>query len=187
MCVEHQQRAARGAFPEGPWGCQGVSCKRVKKEEATGRARAPPTEQTSQRCEAYSGNERTPTNRLCSLLCCPTHMQLCAISFDKNERRLVTAGSDGSVFMWNFNNGSKLKEFRHDEEKEELTAVLFVADEKRESDAVYAAGWNSKVNAEQRGTRDRLEVTWLSVNAAGVNVFAFGVSCVCLEPAMNKP
>jgi WD40 repeat protein len=78
-----------------------------------------------------------------------TFTQLSAICFDKNERRLVTAGSDGSVFMWNFNNGSLLKEFRHSEEKEELTAVLFVADEKRESDAVYAAGWNAKVRREQ--------------------------------------
>lgn len=63
----------------------------------------------------------------------------------------MTAGSDGTVFMWNFNNGSRLKEFRHSEEKEELTAVLFVADDKRESDAVYAAGWNSKVCEQMPG------------------------------------
>jgi len=71
--------------------------------------------------------------------------KLSAICFDKNERRLVTAGSDGTVFMWNFNNGSRLKVFEHAEEKEELTAVLYAADDKRESDAVYAAGWNCKV------------------------------------------
>lgn len=32
-----------------------------------------------------------------------------AISFDKNERRLVTAANDASIHMWNFNNGSLLR------------------------------------------------------------------------------
>lgn len=76
---------------------------------------------------------------------CTVCLQLSACCFDKNERRLITAGTDGSVFMWNFNNGSRLKEFVHDEDKEELTAVLYAADDKRETDAVYAAGWNKKV------------------------------------------
>ena len=43
--------------------------------------------------------------------------------FDKNERRLVTAGGDGTVFMWNFNNGSKLREYAHDDERMELVTV----------------------------------------------------------------
>ena len=43
--------------------------------------------------------------------------------FDKNERRLVTAGGDGTVYMWNFNNGSKLREYSHDDEKLELVSV----------------------------------------------------------------
>lgn len=71
--------------------------------------------------------------------------KLTAMCFDKNERRLVTAGGDGSVFMWNFNNGSKLREYAHAEDQQELVSVIFLADEKRESDAVYAAGWNAKV------------------------------------------
>jgi WD40 repeat protein len=71
--------------------------------------------------------------------------KLTAMCFDKNERRLVTAGGDGSVFMWNFNNGSKLREYAHAEEQQELVSVIFLADEKRESDAVYAAGWNAKI------------------------------------------
>ncbi|GAX72651.1 hypothetical protein CEUSTIGMA_g107.t1 [Chlamydomonas eustigma] len=71
--------------------------------------------------------------------------KLTALCFDKNERRLVTAGGDGTVFMWNFNNGSKLREYAHDDEKLEIVSVIFAADEKRESDAIYAAGWNCKV------------------------------------------
>ncbi len=31
-----------------------------------------------------------------------------AAAFDHNQRRLVTAASDGGVCMWNFNNGSLL-------------------------------------------------------------------------------
>jgi WD40 repeat protein len=32
-----------------------------------------------------------------------------ALSFDKNERRLVTAANDACIRMWNFNNGSLLR------------------------------------------------------------------------------
>ena len=49
--------------------------------------------------------------------------KLTAMCFDKKERRLVTAGGDGTVYMWNFNNGSKLKEYFHNDEKLELVSV----------------------------------------------------------------
>ena len=50
-------------------------------------------------------------------------LQLTAMCFDKKERRLVTAGGDGTVYMWNFNNGSKLREYSHDDEKLEIVSV----------------------------------------------------------------
>lgn len=31
--------------------------------------------------------------------------RITAMTFDKNERRLLTAANDGSLKMWNFNNG----------------------------------------------------------------------------------
>ncbi|WIA12480.1 hypothetical protein OEZ85_012515 [Tetradesmus obliquus] len=68
-----------------------------------------------------------------------------AISFDKKQRRLVTAANDGSIKMWNFNNGSMLRSFAHDQEPLEVSEVLFERDEKRGSDTLYAAGWNAKV------------------------------------------
>jgi WD40 repeat protein len=37
-----------------------------------------------------------------------------AISFDKKQRRLVTAANDGSIKMWNFNNGSMLRRCGND-------------------------------------------------------------------------
>eukprot|EP00879_Flechtneria_rotunda_P007606 GHRR01007977.1.p1 GENE.GHRR01007977.1~~GHRR01007977.1.p1 ORF type:complete len:676 (+),score=279.33 GHRR01007977.1:4210-6237(+) len=68
-----------------------------------------------------------------------------AISFDKKQRRLVTAANDGSIKMWNFNNGSALRSFAHDQDPLEISEVLFARDEKRGADTVYAAGWNAKV------------------------------------------
>lgn len=52
------------------------------------------------------------------------------MSFDKNERRLCTAANDGSVKMWNFNNGSQLRQYAHHDERTEIGTVLFAADEK---------------------------------------------------------
>lgn len=65
--------------------------------------------------------------------------------FDSNERRLVTAANDGRVKIWNFNNGSLLREYAHSDEALEISQVIYLTDEKRKSDCVYAAGWNSKV------------------------------------------
>ncbi|GFR43071.1 hypothetical protein Agub_g4078 [Astrephomene gubernaculifera] len=65
--------------------------------------------------------------------------------FDNNERRLLTAANDGAVRMWNFNNGSLLREYKHDEEELEVSTVEYAADEKRNADSVFAAGWNCKV------------------------------------------
>jgi len=38
-----------------------------------------------------------------------SNSKVTAVSFDRNQRRLVTAGNDGSIKMWNFNNGSLLR------------------------------------------------------------------------------
>ncbi|GIL56855.1 hypothetical protein Vafri_12156, partial [Volvox africanus] len=65
--------------------------------------------------------------------------------FDRNQRRLLTAANDGTVSMWNFNNGSLLRQYKHEEEQLEVTTVDYAADEKRHADSVYAAGWNGKV------------------------------------------
>lgn len=61
--------------------------------------------------------------RCCLLLVCCAAAQLTCMCFDKNERRLVTAAGNGSVVMWNFNNGSKLREYVHHENKDEISTV----------------------------------------------------------------
>lgn len=40
---------------------------------------------------------------------------------------------------------SLLRQYKHDLEPEEISTVIFAADEKRGDDAVYACGWNCKV------------------------------------------
>ena len=68
------------------------------------------------------------------------------IAFDANERRLLSAANDGMVKIWNFNNGSMLRMYTHDdEESREISRVFYVHDEKRGQECVYAAGWNRKV------------------------------------------
>ncbi|KXZ51188.1 hypothetical protein GPECTOR_13g675 [Gonium pectorale] len=71
--------------------------------------------------------------------------RITAACFDRNERRLLTAANDGAVRMWNFNNGSLLRQYKHGEDPLEITAVDYAADEKRNVDSIYAAGWNCKV------------------------------------------
>jgi hypothetical protein len=47
--------------------------------------------------------------------------------------------------MWNFNNGSMLREYAHGDPPKEVTCVAYVSDEKRDQERVYAVGWNQKV------------------------------------------
>jgi WD40 repeat protein len=71
--------------------------------------------------------------------------RLTAACLDHKQRRLLTAANDGSIKMWNFNNGSQLRRFSHPLARQEVTCLLFCSDEKRGLDSVYAAGWNCRV------------------------------------------
>ena len=62
--------------------------------------------------------------------------------FDYSGRRLLTAGQDGSLKMWNFNNGQCLKLFTGFGE-EEITCVAYV--QEGSNRYVAAGGWNCKV------------------------------------------
>lgn len=67
---------------------------------------------------------------------------LSAWSFDNSGRRLLTGGQDGSMKMWNFNNGQCLKVFNGFGE-DEITCVAYV--QEGSNRYVAAAGWNCKV------------------------------------------
>ena len=52
------------------------------------------------------------------------------------ERRLLTGSNNGELKMWNFNSGSQLREFAHNEEHVEYSALLFIHDADRQSNLV---------------------------------------------------
>jgi WD40 repeat protein len=61
-------------------------------------------------------------NRVVRFSECHPANKITAMCFDSSERRLITGANDGSVRMWNFNNGALLKEFFHKDEPEEVEA-----------------------------------------------------------------
>ena len=71
--------------------------------------------------------------------------RITAVAFDENQRRLVTASSDGAVKMWNFNNGALLREYQHDSEQVELSTVVFAQDTVRGLRVVLASGWHARI------------------------------------------
>jgi WD40 repeat protein len=58
--------------------------------------------------------------------------KITAGSFDSTQRRLITAGSDGSVKIWNFSNGQCLKDLLSEGGKtkvdQEMTAIVCIFD-----------------------------------------------------------
>ena len=89
--------------------------------------------------------------------------KLTAGCFDKTQRRMVSAGTDGTVKIWNFSNGSSLKNLVIDHENKitkvdkEVTSILCVfepskgdEDEKNEKEVekpsyFVAAGWDRRL------------------------------------------
>eukprot|EP00210_Caulerpa_lentillifera_P001429 g1372.t1 len=74
-----------------------------------------------------------------------TATKLTTLTFDSNQRRLLTGANSGSLRMWNFNSGNLLREYEHEIEDLEITTALFISDEKRGYDRILAAGWNSQI------------------------------------------
>ena len=52
------------------------------------------------------------------------------------ERRLLTGSNNGELKMWNFNSGSQLRQFVHNEEHVEYSVLLFIHDADRQSNLV---------------------------------------------------
>ena len=68
--------------------------------------------------------------------------KICAMTFDSSGRRLITGAQDGSLRMWNFNNGQCLKVFEGFGDQE-LSCIAFI--EEGPNRFVAAAGWNREV------------------------------------------
>lgn len=62
-----------------------------------------------------------------------------AMSFDLSGRRLVTGAKDGSIKVWNFNNGSCVRCMQYSDHVE-VTSIIVA---KR---IILAAGWNKRIS-----------------------------------------
>lgn len=61
-----------------------------------------------------------------------------AMTFDLSGRRLITGAKDGSIKVWNFNNGSCLRSLQH---KDNLEVTSIVAAKR----IILSAGWNKQI------------------------------------------
>ncbi|XP_063000291.1 EF-hand calcium-binding domain-containing protein 8 [Elgaria multicarinata webbii] len=69
----------------------------------------------------------------------PEHpVEITAMTFDAPERRLITALKNGSIKLWNFNNGACLIELPF-EGKNEINCILYM------NHKIFVAGWSKRV------------------------------------------
>ncbi|KAJ3417383.1 hypothetical protein HDV05_004848 [Chytridiales sp. JEL 0842] len=68
--------------------------------------------------------------------------EITAMTFDSRNRRLITGGRDGSIYMWNFHNGQMLRELVKQDDSE-VTSLLYI--DLNDAQYVVATGWNRKV------------------------------------------
>ena len=68
--------------------------------------------------------------------------KISAMAFDNSGRRLLTGAQDGTLYMWNFNNGSRLNEYKGFGPAE-ITCCAYIED--GHNRYVAAAGWNRAV------------------------------------------
>ncbi|XP_078507939.1 EF-hand calcium-binding domain-containing protein 8 isoform X2 [Lissotriton helveticus] len=65
-------------------------------------------------------------------------VEVTAMTFDGPGRRLITGLKDGTIKLWNFNNGTCLQELPHFDKKE-ITGLLY------NNHRIYVCGWSKRV------------------------------------------
>ena len=98
---------------------------------------------------------------------------LSAWCFDNSGRRLLTGGQDGSLKMWNFNNGQCLKVF-HGFGEDEITCVAYV--QEGSNKYIAAGGWNSKVCIWEDNQQNKVKVL------RRLEGHMDDISCMCFCP-----
>ena len=83
--------------------------------------------------------------------------EITAMSFDPSKRRVLTGSRDGSIKIWNFNNGACLRELSAIDDSE-VTGI--VCPKQR----IVAVGWNHKITVyrDVRGAEDDPPKSWNS-------------------------
>jgi len=67
-------------------------------------------------------------------------LELTAMTFDVTYRRLVTALNDGSLAIWNFNNGNCLRQVRHASTAGEVLPITLVVQVEQSARCVRVSG-----------------------------------------------
>lgn len=93
-------------------------------------------------------------------------VEITAMSFDAGGRRLITGAKNGTVKMWNYNNGCCIVDFKVPDGKE-ITAVFHT------SHRIYVTGWNRQVGVFiESGTNNDYKA-WRCVHRNDVLTMAF--------------
>ena len=93
-------------------------------------------------------------------------VEVTCICFDPTERRLITAGRDGCVKIWNFNNGALLRVLE-DSNTTEITGI--VCPPKR----IMTAGWNRRIQLYVDTYEDVSVRVWDQRHKADITHLAF--------------
>ncbi|KAJ3279292.1 hypothetical protein HK104_001582, partial [Borealophlyctis nickersoniae] len=70
--------------------------------------------------------------------------EITAMAFDAGGRRLITGGRDGTIRIWNFNNGQQHQELVKGDESE-VTSIAYI--DMRDSQYIVTTGWNRCITA----------------------------------------
>ncbi|XP_041363082.1 uncharacterized protein LOC121378820 [Gigantopelta aegis] len=82
-------------------------------------------------------------------------IEITAMTFDSQEKRVLTGARNGTVKVWNFNNGSCLQEFAI-REGTPVVAIVCIASE------VYVTGWSRNVSVFVDGASNECRKTWMT-------------------------
>lgn len=96
-------------------------------------------------------------------------IEITAMTFDEPGRRLITGGRDGSVKIWNFNNGSCLQEFLVPDGLE-ITGIASARQR------IYVTGWCQLVHIYIDGASEDYRKNWKSRHKDDILCIA------CMEP-----
>lgn len=67
-------------------------------------------------------------------------IEITAMCLDETKRRLITGAHDGSLALWNFNNGHNLYRINSNEiYAKEITALI------HENERLFVAGWSRRI------------------------------------------
>ena len=94
-------------------------------------------------------------------------VELTCMTFDPTERRLITAGRDGCVKIWNFNNGALLRVMENTTPSSEITGI--VCPPKR----IITAGWDRVLYTFVDSSEDLSMRTWEKKHNAEITHLAF--------------